>query len=1313
MKIVVLGMHRSGTSVLTGIIGELGFFVGVEDELLDAQKDNPKGFYERKDIVDANNKLLRDNNLEWFLPTGINNLKTGIEDFKTSSSEIINKLQSEQSNFVIKDPRLCILFKYWEDLLPSEETKIIIINRNPFEIAQSLLKRNKIDLHHSIALWEFYQNTAISSTQNYQRLVVNYDDLLTNPEQEYHRIIEFLEIKEDSTNTQSSFTKKINSNFRNSQYTDDDLNYWLNPYQLELYNSLRNHKIPSQNSGDLENQLLPSLEKVYRKKEAFNEKEKAEKKELERMFKKVQSSQLLLQNILESTFNEFDSTTKSFRWKIGDKVVNGIRALSLKPKTENYHVMQINSAKQRFRNLVNRENSVRTSSAPYRINIITPTTNIHGGTKRLITIAHKLKQLGYDIKLLRQFPSRELDWYQTDVPVVNCYFNSETPLAELERMVPNGDILINYGNNTASHLIDQLSPNKGKKFNLFMHFGIHDEALDILNAKLENSIPISTTQWIAKQVDQYSEKKTESIGFGVHLDQFTAKGKEKNDAEFTIGSLYHNDTWKHSQDVIKAYEILRLQHPEINARLVLFGQEEHPDIPESATYFLNPEQSQIESIYHDCDVWVTASEFEGIGMCSVEAMLCKTALITTKNGGNEEFCNDKNCTFVATQNPEDIADKVFSLYSNRDLLVTQREQAYTDILQFKWSNSIHRLEKIFLKELNVLSESNYDYDLSIGIPIHNQFDFVTQCIDSVFKNTSCNYQIVLIDDNSDEETYNYLKELSNKHSHVKLIRNKPNKGFPHNCNLILTNSSAPYICLLNSDTIVTKNWQEGLIHNLRRLPSAYMSGPSTSYGVAKNYDQVAQQLEQVFYQRFDMSVEDVENFAIKNKEDHFNTYEETEYLNGFCMMLKTDVVRKIGFFDTQFGMGSREEVQYIDRIKKEKGTVVWAKDCYVHHYGHRSFNLYEEESKDLWEKNKQLYHSQKNQKHRVFLPSSNVLFVYNAKFASSTRKRTFEFQKALGQFINTDAIHWPKLTENHFKSNQIIILQRIGGLNEEIAPSFIQDLQRLKEKYPETKLCYDTDDLILRCQNELPLKLIQLCDLVICTTPTLQNVLKQHHENVEIIQNGIDLEKFSPQNKEQKNKIVSCFSLAGAGFNEFVKLENEISKIHPELSFHFYCSLDMYDELSAMCPPRISLHKQVEFEEMIMLLKKSQYVINYSDHTDEYFDKLKKVYNLEDDEKQLFINSKSGLKYYNAAVTENIFLTNNEPVCYSELIKDGENGFICTNVKDFVKAITKLEQDSSLKKVITNNAYEDVISKYSLNTIVIDYLDLLQKTEES
>ena len=138
----VLGMHRSGTSAITGALRHSGVWVGEETELTDANVENPLGFWERRDIRDLCDQMLHSAGADWwkvasFEPKAIP--RTALAEQRRKFEKIVSELDKYQA-WVIKEPRLCLLLPILRHYV--KNLVCIHIHRNPLEVARSLQTRN-------------------------------------------------------------------------------------------------------------------------------------------------------------------------------------------------------------------------------------------------------------------------------------------------------------------------------------------------------------------------------------------------------------------------------------------------------------------------------------------------------------------------------------------------------------------------------------------------------------------------------------------------------------------------------------------------------------------------------------------------------------------------------------------------------------------------------------------------------------------------------------------------------------------------------------------------------------------------------------------------------------------------------------------------------------------------------------------------------------------------------------------------------------------------------------------------------------------
>ena len=184
--ICVLGMHRSGTSALMGVLHYLGLYLG--SNLLNPAQENPKGFFENRDITLLNDKILNTLHSSWddvlLLPDGWWENRI-IEDYIREATELIKMEFSSSTMFGIKDPRLCILLPLWQKIFNKLliDPYFIIIIRNPLEVAESLYKRNNFSMEKSAILWMRYMLDGEFYTRGLNRTFVSFDELLKNPEE--------------------------------------------------------------------------------------------------------------------------------------------------------------------------------------------------------------------------------------------------------------------------------------------------------------------------------------------------------------------------------------------------------------------------------------------------------------------------------------------------------------------------------------------------------------------------------------------------------------------------------------------------------------------------------------------------------------------------------------------------------------------------------------------------------------------------------------------------------------------------------------------------------------------------------------------------------------------------------------------------------------------------------------------------------------------------------------------------------------------------------------------------------------------------
>lgn len=186
-KLMILGMHRSGTSIVTEQLCRAGLYIGESTELLAPQADNPRGFWERRDVVELNDRLLADAGGSWYSPPAAEPAAT--EQQRQQMAGIVSALDPA-APWVIKDPRLTLTWSAWEPELA--DVQQLLVFRDPLAVAMSLQARHGFPLTLGLALWEYYNRCALSRL-NHNALLVSHDWLVAEPQPRVRWLLETLQ----------------------------------------------------------------------------------------------------------------------------------------------------------------------------------------------------------------------------------------------------------------------------------------------------------------------------------------------------------------------------------------------------------------------------------------------------------------------------------------------------------------------------------------------------------------------------------------------------------------------------------------------------------------------------------------------------------------------------------------------------------------------------------------------------------------------------------------------------------------------------------------------------------------------------------------------------------------------------------------------------------------------------------------------------------------------------------------------------------------------------------------------------------------
>jgi hypothetical protein len=191
LGIIILGMHRSGTSALTRALNLLG--AHLPNDLIGPADSNETGHWEPSAIVSFNEEMLASAGSRWddwrplSLASGHSSEST---EFLGRARTLLRQEYESYPLIVLKDPRICRLSRFWFLAMQSEdiETRALLPIRSPEEVASSLQQRDLIVSGYAHLLWLRYTLDAEHGSRGIIRAFCRYDDLLEDWEAVVKRI---------------------------------------------------------------------------------------------------------------------------------------------------------------------------------------------------------------------------------------------------------------------------------------------------------------------------------------------------------------------------------------------------------------------------------------------------------------------------------------------------------------------------------------------------------------------------------------------------------------------------------------------------------------------------------------------------------------------------------------------------------------------------------------------------------------------------------------------------------------------------------------------------------------------------------------------------------------------------------------------------------------------------------------------------------------------------------------------------------------------------------------------------------------------
>jgi GT2 family glycosyltransferase/glycosyltransferase involved in cell wall biosynthesis len=300
-----------------------------------------------------------------------------------------------------------------------------------------------------------------------------------------------------------------------------------------------------------------------------------------------------------------------------------------------------------------------------------------------------------------------------------------------------------------------------------------------------------------------------------------------------------------------------------------------------------------------------------------EALSWGLPVVTTSIGA-EGMNLINNETAVITDDSNEFAKAIVKIYNDK-MLWEKLSYNGKQHVEKNWSY------EAILGKINEIFSQNVK--TSIITLTYNGLEFTEKFYESLLHSGIDDYELIIIDNASTDETSQYLKQISSQNEKVKVISNDMNLGFPAAVNQGIIASKGKYIVVANNDIVFTKGWLNRLMEIANDDNKIGLVGPISNEVSGLQVDKKAKY----------NSLMEMHNYADKirvtNQGEIFN-FPRIAFL---CTLIKKEVIEKIGGLDERFTPGNYEDDDFCLRAQLAGYKTVIAKDVFIHHFGSKSF----------------------------------------------------------------------------------------------------------------------------------------------------------------------------------------------------------------------------------------------------------------------------------------------------------------------------------------------------------------------------------------
>lgn len=233
---------------------------------------------------------------------------------------------------------------------------------------------------------------------------------------------------------------------------------------------------------------------------------------------------------------------------------------------------------------------------------------------------------------------------------------------------------------------------------------------------------------------------------------------------------------------------------------------------------------------------------------------------------------------------------------------------------------------------------------------YNGFNDTIECVSSINKINYDNYKIIIVDNNSTDESKKILLNKFDNCSNIIMIFQDNNIGFAGGNNIGINfalKNHADYVLLLNNDTIVTENFLTHMVTVAEKNQEIGCIGGKIYY-----YDSMKGQ-KIIWYaggkiNKFTGKTKHIGVDKIDN--GTYSSVIETDYITGCLMLIKSEVIRSVGLMNEEYFL-YYEETDWCARMKKKGYKLLVDQNAIIYHKVSRSMKTIKNSIKYYYDRN--------------------------------------------------------------------------------------------------------------------------------------------------------------------------------------------------------------------------------------------------------------------------------------------------------------------------------------------------------------------------